>query len=138
MNKFNDWNKMIIKEFRANGGKVGGQFENMTLLLLNTVGVKSGKIRVNPVAYINDGSRFIIAASKAGADTNPDWFNNLVAHPEIEIEVGDQRFKVNASVSDEPERTELYEKMVSKYPGFADYVVKASRVIPVVVLTKEF
>lgn len=136
MNKFNDWNKMIIKEFRANGGKVGGQFENMTLLLLNTIGVKSGKERVNPVAYIKDGSRYVIAASKGGADSNPDWFHNLVARPEIEVEVGDQRLKVNASVTDEPERSELYGKMASTYPGFADYLEKTTRVIPVVVLNE--
>lgn len=137
MNNFNDWNKTIIEEFRANDGKVGGQFEKMNLLLINTIGAKSGKRRINPVAYINDGDRYVITASKAGADSNPDWFHNLVAHPEIEVEVGDQRFKVNASITNEPERTELYGKMASKYPGFSEYVVKTHRVIPVVVLTKD-
>jgi len=136
MNNFNDWNKMIIDEFRANKGKVGGQFENMHLLLLNTIGAKSGRKRVNPVAYITDSDKYVIAASKAGADTNPDWFYNIIAHPELEVEVGDQRVQVSAAIASEPERTKLYGNMAQKYPGFAEYVDKTSRVIPVVILSQ--
>ena len=136
MNSFKDWNKAIIEEFRANSGKVGGQFEKMNLLLINTIGAKSGKPRVNPVAYVNDDDRFVVAASKAGADTNPDWFYNILANPTIYVEVGVQRLKVRAEVQGEPERTVLYGKLASKYPGFADYIKKTSRVIPVVVLAQ--
>ncbi len=136
MNGFNDWNKKVIEEFRANGGKVGGTFENMTLLLLNTTGAKSGLKRVNPVAYIKDGERYVVAASKAGAPTHPDWYHNLDANPEITVEVGDQKFPALATVASEPERTELYGKMSAKYPGFAEYEHKTTRVIPIVLLTR--
>jgi deazaflavin-dependent oxidoreductase (nitroreductase family) len=134
MSNFNDWNKLVIEEFRANEGKVGGQFENMTLLLLNTFGANSGKKRVNPVAYIKDGDRYVVAASKGGAPSHPDWYYNLKAHPEIVIEVGDQKVSVLAEFPTEPERTELYRKLSSKYPGFKEYEKKTSRIIPVVTL----
>ena len=131
-----DWNKKIIDEFRANDGKVGGYFENMTLLLLHTTGAKSGQPRINPVAYIEDGDRFIIAASKAGAPTNPDWYYNLVANPEVSVEVGTEQFQARAVVAEEPERTALYKKMAASYPGFAEYERKTTRIIPVVSLTR--
>ena len=115
-----DWNKQVIEEFRANDGKVGGYFENMTLLLLHTTGAKSGNPRLNPVAYLPDGDRFVIIASKAGAPTNPDWYYNLVANPQVGVEVGTEKFQALATVAEEPERTELYEKMASFYPGFAE------------------
>jgi len=86
----NDWNKQIIEEFRANDGKVGGHFENMTLLLLHTTGVKSGQPRLNPVAYVKDGDQYVIMASKGGAPTHPDWYYNLVANPQVTVEVGSE------------------------------------------------
>jgi deazaflavin-dependent oxidoreductase (nitroreductase family) len=136
-NSANDWNKSIIEEFRANGGKVGGPFEGGTLLLLTTTGAKSGKQRVSPLAYTTDGDRLIIIASKAGAPTNPDWYHNLLAHPTATIEVGTEQFQVKAtSVLEEPERSRLYAKMVAKAPGFADYERKTTRKIPVVLLEK--
>ena len=131
-----DFNKQVIEEFRANDGKVGGMFENMNLLLVNSIGAKSGLPRINPVAYIKEGDRYVIAASKAGSDTNPDWYYNLVAHPKVTVEVGDQKFPVLATVAEEPERTELYGKMASKYSGFADYEKKTDRIIPVFMLTR--
>ena len=130
-----DWNKQIIDEFRANAGKVGGHFAGRTLLLLHTVGAKSGKERVNPVAYVKDGDRFVIIASKGGAPTNPSWYYNLLAHPLVTIEVGTQQLQVRADVAPEPERTRLYAKMVEMMPGFADYEQKTTRVIPVLTLT---
>ncbi len=136
-NSFNDWNTSIIEEFRANGGKVGGPFEGGTLLLLTTKGAKSGKERVSPLAYTPDGDRFIIIASKAGAPTNPDWYHNLLAHPSATIEVGTEKFAVKPTVVlEEPERSQLYAKMVEKMPGFADYERKTTRKIPVVLLEK--
>ena len=107
----NDWNKQIIQEFRANKGKVGGPFEGANLLLLHTKGAKSGLERINPVMYFVDGGRYVVIASKGGADTNPDWYYNLLAHPELSVEVGTDQFPVTATETSEPERTKLYEKM---------------------------
>ena len=136
MSEAKDWNKEVIEEFRANGGKVGGYFANMKLLLLHTTGAKSGLPRVNPVACMADGEQYIIIASKAGAPTNPAWYYNLVANPEVGVEVGTEKFQAKATVSTEPERSELYAKMAAKYPGFAEYEQKTTRVIPVVTLTR--
>ena len=132
----NDWNKNIIEEFRANGGKVGGQFAGGTLLLLHTIGAKSKQERVNPVAYVKDGDRYVIIASKGGAPTNPDWYYNVVANPKFDVEVGTEQFQVQAVVAEEPERTRLYDKMVEKMPGFGEYRQKTTRAIPVIVLTR--
>jgi len=133
----NDWNKAVIEEFRANEGKVGGQFASMFLLLLHTTGAKSGQPRLNPVAYMTDGDRLVIFASKAGAPNNPDWYHNLVANPQVEVEVDSEKFQARATVAAEPERTELFEKMATKYPGFAGYQRKTTRTIPVVILRRE-
>jgi len=132
----NDRNKAIIDEFRANGGKVGGLFAGRTLLLLHTIGAKSGLERTNPVAYVSDGDRLVIIASKGGAPTNPDWYHNLVANPLATVEVGTEKFQVRAAVAVEPERTRLFSKMVEMMPGFADYQHKTNRVIPVFILTR--
>ena len=132
----NDRNKMIIDEFRANAGKVGGPFAGRTLLLLHTIGAKSGLERINPVAYITDGDQLVIIASKGGAPTNPHWYHNLVAHPYASVEVGTEKFEVQASVTAEPERTRLYNKMVEMMPGFAEYQRKTKRTIPVIVLRR--
>ncbi len=131
-----DWNKAVIEEFRANEGKVGGHFKEMTLLLLHTTGAKSGQDRLNPVAYLADGERYLIIASKGGAPTHPSWYHNIVAHPEVTIEVGAEKFRVLAEVVQEPERTQLFNQVSSKYTGFAEYEKKTSRVIPVIALTR--
>jgi deazaflavin-dependent oxidoreductase (nitroreductase family) len=132
-----DWNKAIIDEFRANAGKVGGQFAGRTLLLLHTTGAKSGETRVNPLVYIPDGERYVIVASKGGAPTNPDWYYNLSANPEVTVEVGSEKFQAVAQVTAEPERTRLYEKMESVNPGFTEYKSKTTRSIPVITLTRK-
>jgi len=131
-----DWNKAVIEEFRASDGIVGGPFEGMTLLLLHTIGAKSGEPRLNPVVYLADGERYVIIASKGGAPTHPSWYHNVVAHPEVTVEIGTEKFQAQAEVVQEPERTELYEKMSAQYPGFAEYEQKTTRVIPVLVLTR--
>jgi deazaflavin-dependent oxidoreductase (nitroreductase family) len=133
--KMSDWNKAVIDEFRANDGKVGGHFEGMTLLL-HTIGAKSGEPRLNPVAYMADGERYVIVASKGGAPTHPGWYHNVVAHPEVTVEVGTEKFQAQAEVVQEPERTQLFDKMSTRYPGFAEYEQKTTRVIPVLVLTR--
>ena len=136
MSNLNDRNKAIIDEFRANGGKVGGPFAGRTLLLLHTIGAKSGQKRINPVACITDGDRLVIIASKGGAPTNPDWYYNIVANPLVTVEVGTKQFQARAAVSAEPERTRLYNQMVAMMPGFAEYQTKTTRVIPVITLTR--
>ena len=129
-----DWNTQIIEEFRANGGKVGGQFEGAPLLLLHTTGAKSGQARVNPMMYQADGDNFAVFASKAGAPTNPDWYHNLVANPRASIEVGDTTVNVVARVAEGDDRDRLWSRQKELYPGFADYEAKTTREIPVVVL----
>ena len=131
-----DWNEKIIKEFRENRGKVGGHFADRTLLLLHTTGAKSGEERINPVATIEDDDGLVIIASKGGADTNPNWYHNIVANPIVGVEYATEYFQAQATVTSEPERTELYDKMISSFSGFSDYKTKTSRVIPVLTLTR--
>jgi deazaflavin-dependent oxidoreductase (nitroreductase family) len=129
-----NWNAKIIDEFRASGGKVGGQFEGAPLLLLHTTGARTGQARVNPMMYRQDGDRLVVFASKAGADTNPDWYHNLRANPQVSVEVGAQTRKVTARVAEGDERHRLWEAHKLDWPGFADYESKTKRQIPVVVL----
>ena len=131
-----DFNSGIIEEFRASGGKVGGNFEGAPLLLLTTTGAKTGASRVNPMMYLQDGGRLYVFASKAGAPTNPDWYHNLVAHPRATVEVGEERFEVTATVLAGQERDEIYRRQAALYPGFAEYEAKTSRTIPVVALER--
>lgn len=131
----NDFNQSIIQEFRDNGGKVGGPFEGATLLILTTRGAKTGKMRENPLACIKDGDDYIVIASWAGAPNNPPWYYNLLAHPEVTVEVGTERFTAKARVLGEPKRTELYAAMEKAMPPFAEYRQKTSRTIPVIALT---
>jgi len=137
MSNINERNMTIIQEFRANAGKVGGPFAGKSLLILHTIGAKSGQERLNPVAYIPDADRFVIIASKGGAPTNPDWYYNLLANPQVTVEVGIEQFATRASISTEPERTRLYDKMVERMPGFAEYQNKTTRIIPVIVLIRD-
>ncbi|QIS09505.1 nitroreductase family deazaflavin-dependent oxidoreductase [Nocardia arthritidis] len=133
-----NWNDKIIAEFHANAGKVGGPFAGKDLLLLTSTGAKSGLPRTNPLAFIRDGDRVVIIASKAGAPTNPDWYYNLLANPEATVEIGTERFRATATpITSGPERDRLYAAMVSVMPGFADYEKNTTRVIPVVVLELE-
>ena len=105
------------------------------MLLLHTKGAKSQQERINPVACIKDGDRLAVIASKAGAPTHPDWYFNIVANPQVTVEVGTENFQALASVAEEPERTRLYNQMVEVMPGFDDYRRNTTRVIPVIVLT---
>ena len=136
MSNVNERNRAIIEEFRANAGRVGGRFEGRQLVLLHTIGAKSGQERINPVACIEDGDRFVVIASKGGAPTHPDWYYNIVAHPHITVELGTEQFQADATIAEEPERSRLYAKMVSAMPGFADYERQTTRVIPVIILTR--
>jgi len=129
-----DWNATIIDEFRANGGKVGGNFEGAPLLLLHTTGAKTGQERVNPMMYRQVGGNYAVFASKAGAPTNPDWYHNLLAHPAVTAEIGTQTLPFTARVAGSDERAEIWTAQKTDYPGFADYETKTSRQIPVVIL----
>jgi|SRR5450631_2206106 len=133
----NDWNSKIIEEFHANGGKVGGPFEGASLLLLTTTGAKSGQRRTTPLVYLPDGDRMIIFASKAGAPTNPDWYHNLVAHPQVTIEVGTETFEAASVVITGEERDRLYAQQAARNPGFAEYEKKTTRQIPVIALERQ-
>ena len=132
MSNPNDWNTGVITEFRKNHGKVGGNFEGAPILLIHHTGAKTRKVRVNPVMYLKDGGRYLVFASKGGADTHPDWYHNLIAHPEVEIEVGDEKISVRASEVKGEERDRVYAKQAALYPQFAEYQRKTKRKIPVV------
>lgn len=132
-----DFNLSIIEEFHANGGQVGGGFAGAPLLLLHTYGAKSGAERINPLAYLTDGERFVVFASYAGADAHPAWFHNIAANPDkIQIEIGTETIPVQAEVITGPERDALYARQVAAMPGFADYEKKTTRVIPAIALTR--
>jgi deazaflavin-dependent oxidoreductase (nitroreductase family) len=131
-----DWNRVITDEFRANEGKVGGQFEGAPLLLLTTTGAKSGLVRTHPMMYLPDGDRLVVFASKGGAPTNPAWYHNLVANPTVTVEVGADRYDAKATVLTGDERDHLFARQAELYPGFAEYQAKTARTIPVVALER--
>ena len=130
----NDFNRAIIEEFRANGGKVGGAFEGSPLLLLTTTGAQSGERRTTPVAYLKDGERLVIFASRGGAPRNPAWYHNLLANPQATIEVGSDTLEVTATVTSGEERERLFSRQVERVPQFAEYARKTAREIPVIAL----
>ena len=133
---WNYWNKPVIEEFRANGGKVGGRFESLDLLLLTTTGARSGQRRTIPLSYLLDGERFIVLASGGGSPTHPDWYYNLVAHPRATVEVGSETFDVTAMVITNGERDELFARIVKRYPQAIDYEAKIPRQLPVIALQR--
>ena len=132
-----NWNTKIVEEFRANDGKVGGPFDGAPLLLLHTIGKRTGKERVHPLMYQQRGNDYVIFASKGGAPEHPDWYYNLLANPEASVEVGNKTQSVRAYVADDNEREPLWEKQKQDYPGFADYERKTDRQIPVIILEPE-
>ncbi|MCC6438373.1 MAG: nitroreductase family deazaflavin-dependent oxidoreductase [Acidimicrobiales bacterium] len=129
-------NEAVIAEFRANGGRCGGPFEGNPMVLLTTTGARSGLPRTSPVTYTTDGDRWVLIASKAGADHHPAWYHNLVANPDVIVEVGDERFPARATVAVEPERTRLFEARVAVMPRFDGYREETDREIPVVVVER--
>lgn len=131
-----EFNRLLIEEFRANGGRVTGQFADRPLVLLTTTGAKSNRPYTTPVVYTKDGSNLVIIASKGGAPTNPDWYHNLVAHPMAIIELPDERFQVKARVAAGAERERLFDNQAREMPNFAEYQRKTKRRIPVLVLER--
>jgi deazaflavin-dependent oxidoreductase (nitroreductase family) len=127
----NDYNRELIDQFRANNGAMPN---GSRLLLLTTTGAKSGQQRVNPLAFTRDGDRYVVIASKGGYPSNPDWYHNLLAHPEVTVEADGQRFRARAVVTEGAERERLFDAQAALMPNFAEYQTKTSRTIPVVVL----
>ncbi len=136
MPDIHDFNRAIIEEFRANGGKVGGPFEGAPVLLLTTTGAKSGERRTTPVMYLPDGERMVIFASKGGAPTNPAWYHNLLANPTATVEVGSDTVDATAVVTTGEERDRLFDRQAGLYQQFAEYAQKTTRQIPVIALER--
>ena len=131
-----DWNRKIIEEFRANDGRVGGRFEGANLLLLHTTGAKSGEERINPLAYQALDHGYAVFGSKGGAPSNPDWYHNVKANPDVTLEVGADTFPAKARVADEAERDEIWNRQKELVPAFAHYEQRTTRKIPVVVISR--
>jgi len=129
-----DWNTGIVTEFRENAGAVGGMFEGRPLLLLHHFGAKTGQERVSPLMYQAVAGGFAIFASKAGADTHPHWLHNLIANPDVSVEVGTETVSVTARVVSDEEREPIFSKQATEFPQFAEYQAGTDRVIPVVML----
>lgn len=132
----NDFNAKMIEEFRTNGGKVSGPLAGTNLLLITTTGAKTGQTRVNPVAFRLEDGQLYIFASKAGHPSSPDWYHNLVAHPQVTVELGNETFEATARVLTGPERDEVFSRQAQEASIFAEYQAKTSRVIPVVALDR--
>ena len=132
----NERNIPVITEFRERGGKVGGRFEGAPVLLLTTKGAKTGKTRLNPLMYLPDGDRMLVFASKGGDPNSPDWYHNLVANPNVLVEVRTETFPVTATIITGTERDELYAKQAALYPVFAEYQKRTTRRIPVIALAR--
>jgi deazaflavin-dependent oxidoreductase (nitroreductase family) len=131
-----DFNRQVIDEFRTNAGKVSGGFAGVPMLLLTTTGARSGRRHTTPLTYVPDGDRMIVFASKAGAPTNPAWYHNLVANPQVTVEVGDETFEARAEETTGEERDRLYRQQAERVPVFAQYAQKTDRTIPVIALTR--
>ena len=133
MSEVNDFNKDVVEQFRANDGQVKG-FEGWPMLLLTTTGAKTGQRRTSPVVFTVDDGRRVIIASKAGAPHHPHWYLNLVANPEVTVEVPGETYQARAVVAEGPERDRLYAQQAAQMPNFTEYQQKTDRQIPVVIL----
>jgi deazaflavin-dependent oxidoreductase (nitroreductase family) len=134
MSDRNEWNHRTIEEFRANKGQLGGMWEGIPVLLLTTVGAKSGQRHTTPVMYLREGGRLFVFASKGGAPTNPDWYYNLLAHPDVTVEIEDQSNLATATPVTGAEHDSIYATWAHMYPQYRDYQEKTTRSIPVIEL----
>jgi deazaflavin-dependent oxidoreductase (nitroreductase family) len=135
--KMDDYNRRLIEDFRAHGGKVSGEFEHTPMLLLTTTGARSGQRHTTPMGYMPDGDRLIVFAANGGSPTNPDWYHNLVAHPHVTVEVGTEAFEAIAVVTEDAERERLWISGVALYPFLAKHQAKTPRQIPVILLSRQ-
>ncbi|MFJ8398931.1 nitroreductase/quinone reductase family protein [Streptomyces microflavus] len=124
----------VIDEFRANAGKVGGPFAGSDLLLLTTTGARTGQPHTTPLGHVRDGDRLLVVGSNLGAPHHPDWYHNLLAHPTVQVELGDEGFQTVAVPAEGPRRDELFARVVAEAPGYAEYQAATDRALPVVVL----
>ena len=131
MTSWNERNKVVIEEFRANGGRVKGW---APLILLTTTGAKTGQPRIAPLMQVTDGDRLLAIASKGGAPKHPDWYLNLLAHPEVTVEVGSEKFTATARVLSGDERERAFKRAIEVYPPYGRYQEKTTREIPVIAL----
>jgi deazaflavin-dependent oxidoreductase (nitroreductase family) len=132
-----DWDRQVIEEFRANGGNVGGQLTGVPLLLLTTTGAKSGKSRISPMLYLSDAGRIYVFAGNRGAPTNPGWYHNLVAHPDVMVELGPEKFEAIATVVDSAEGERLGRIQVQKIPALAELAAQVTRKVPAILLERK-
>lgn len=132
----NNWNQNIIDEFRANSGKVGGPFAGNRLLLLTTTGARTGRRLTSPLMYNTDGDRLVVFGSKGGAPTHPAWYYNLLANPQVTVELGNETFKASAKPLTGEERDRLYRKQAEEVPQFATYQENTTRKIPVIAIER--
>ena len=133
----NEMNRGVIANFRANGGQVTeGRFSGSKLLLLTTKGAKTGATRVNPMMYFMDGDRYVVFASHRGAATNPDWYHNLAANPDVTVEVGTESFETHAHVASGEERQRIWDDALKLHPFLADHQAMTKREIPVIILAR--
>ncbi|GGK74336.1 nitroreductase/quinone reductase family protein [Streptomyces flaveus] len=131
----NEFNRQVIEEFRRNAGQVGGYFEGARLLLLTTTGARTGTRHTTPVGYLPDGGgRVLVIGSAGGAPKHPDWFRNLLVHPQVTVETGVFTYEARAVVLEGEERDRVFARAVEAEPGWAEYQAKTDRVIPVVAL----
>jgi deazaflavin-dependent oxidoreductase (nitroreductase family) len=133
----NEWDRQIVAEFRANGGNMSGQFAGAPLLLLTTTGAKSGQQRTRPLVYLLEGGQIYIFAGNRGAATNPAWYHNLVAHPDVTVEVGAEKFEARAIIIEGEEADRLGNIQLQKIPALAEITAKMTRKIPTVLLKRK-
>lgn len=133
----NDWDRQIIEAFRVNGGNVGGQFVGVPLLLLTTTGAKSGQQRISPLVYLSEGGHIYVFAGNRGAPANPGWYHNLVAHPDVTVELGTEKFEARATVVDSAEGDRLGSIHLQKLPALAELQAKITRKVPVILLERK-
>jgi deazaflavin-dependent oxidoreductase (nitroreductase family) len=136
MTDHNEFNRSVIDEFRRNGGSVGGMFAGAPMILITHTGAKSGKEYTTPLVHTRDGDRYVVIASKAGAPDHPQWYRNVVANPDVTVEVGSEAFPARARVAEGEERERLFRAQADLMPNFEEYAKATSRVIPVVVLER--
>lgn len=135
-NQFAEFNRKIIEEFRANGGRLGGQFEGWPIALLTTIGAKSGRRHTTPVGYVTDGDRLVVIGSNGGAPVHPQWYFNILANPKVTVEVGTETWEGSAAVAEGDERDQLFDRVVEAAPVFGEYQARVSRTLPVVILPR--
>ena len=135
-NRVHEMNRQVIEEFRANGGKTTGRFAGSDLLLLHTKGARTGSERINPMMYVRDGNRYVVFASKNAAPSHPDWYRNLVARPEVEVEVGTERFAARAIILEGEQRRRVWDESARRFPFLNDHQARTQREIPVVALER--